>query len=151
MHNIAHLITKYAASTSSRAVFRKDSHMTSSLNAATPSHLQPSGTLRPESKSESEPTGLPAPDTKISSHPIEFSASGSEYFRIWIVNLLLIVVTLGLYLPWARVRKLKYFYGNTRVDGDALDFHGDPKKMLRGMLLVGVFFALYSQSGTLRH
>ncbi len=120
--------------------------MTSSLNAATPSHLQPSGTLRPESKSESEPTGLPAPDTKISSHPIEFSASGSEYFRIWIVNLLLIVVTLGLYLPWARVRKLKYFYGNTRVDGDALDFHGDPKKMLRGMLLVGVFFALYSQS-----
>jgi len=41
-------------------------------------------------------------------HPIGFTASGSEYFRIWIVNLLL-VVTLGLCLPWAKVRKLQYF------------------------------------------
>lgn len=57
-------------------------------------------------------------------HPIEFTATGSEYFRIWIVNLLLILVTLGIYLPWAKVRKLKYFYSNTWVDGDALDFHG---------------------------
>ena len=38
-----------------------------------------------------------------------FTASGSEYFRIWIVNLLLTLGTLGLYYPWARVRKLRYF------------------------------------------
>lgn len=65
-------------------------------------------------------------------YPTEFTASGSEYFRIWIVNLLLIVLTLGIYLPWAKVRKLKYFYRNTGLGGDALDFHGEPKKMLRG-------------------
>jgi uncharacterized membrane protein YjgN (DUF898 family) len=116
--------------------------MTSSPDAAMPSPVQQSnGQLHVPGTADQ-----PVPDTKISSYPIEFSASGSEYFRIWIVNLLLIVVTCGLYLPWARVRKLKYFYGNTRVDGDALDFHGDPKKMLRGMILVGIFFALYSQS-----
>jgi uncharacterized membrane protein YjgN (DUF898 family) len=83
---------------------------------------------------------------QIGSHPLEFSASGSEYFRIWIVNLLLILVTLGIYLPWAKVRKIKYFYSNTRLDGHALDFHGDPKKMLRGMAMVGVFFMVYSQA-----
>ncbi len=35
---------------------------------------------------------------------IRFTASGSEYFRIWIVNLLLTVLTLSLYYPWAKVR-----------------------------------------------
>ncbi|RZI94074.1 MAG: DUF898 domain-containing protein [Variovorax sp.] len=77
-------------------------------------------------------------------YPIEFTASGSEYFRIWIVNLLLIVLTLGIYLPWAKVRKLKYFYSNTWVGGDALDFHGEPKKMLRGTLIAAAFLIVYS-------
>ena len=84
---------------------------------------------------------LPAPAQR---YPIEFTASGSEYFRIWIVNLLLIVLTVGLYLPWAKVRKLKYFYSNTWVGGDALDFHGDPKKMLRGTLVAAAFLIVYS-------
>ena len=77
-------------------------------------------------------------------HPIEFTATGSEYFRIWIVNLLLILVTLGIYLPWAKVRKLKYFYSNTWVDGDALDFHGEPRKMLRGTMVAALFLITYS-------
>jgi uncharacterized membrane protein YjgN (DUF898 family) len=78
---------------------------------------------------------------------IEFTGSGSEYFRIWIVNLLLILVTLGLYYPWAKVRRLRYFRGSTLVGGEPLDFHGDPKKMLKGYLLVAVLFGLYSAAG----
>lgn len=78
---------------------------------------------------------------------IEFTGSGSEYFRIWIVNLLLMLVTLGIYFPWAKVRRLRYFYGNTLVDGEPLDFHGNPLKMLKGYLLVGLLFVLYSVAG----
>lgn len=78
---------------------------------------------------------------------IAFTGSGSEYLRIWIVNLLLTLVTLGLYYPWAKVRRLRYFYGNTLVDGAALDFHGNPKKMLKGTLLVALLFGLYSAAG----
>jgi len=78
---------------------------------------------------------------------IRFTGSGSEYFRIWIVNLLLTVVTLTLYLPWARARRLRYFMGNTLVGGQPLGFHGDPRKMFRGYLLVATFFALYSVAG----
>jgi uncharacterized membrane protein YjgN (DUF898 family) len=80
-------------------------------------------------------------------HELQFGGSGSEYFRIWIVNLLLTLVTFGLYYPWAKVRKLRYFYGNTRLAGHAFDFHGDPKRMLRGYLLVGALFALYAFAG----
>ena len=75
---------------------------------------------------------------------LEFTGSGSEYFRIWIVNLLLIVVTLGIYYPWARVRKLRYFYANTLVGGDALGFHGNPKSMFRGYALMGGLGLAYS-------
>jgi uncharacterized membrane protein YjgN (DUF898 family) len=79
--------------------------------------------------------------------PIRFTGSGSEYFRIWIVNLLLTLVTAGLYFPWAKVRRLRYFYGNTLVAGHPLGFHGDPKKMLRGYLLVVLLGGLYSVAG----
>ncbi len=78
---------------------------------------------------------------------IAFTGSGSEYFRIWIVNLLLTLVTLGLYYPWAKVRRLRYFHGNTLVGGRPLGFHADPKKMLKGYLLVGALLVSYSVAG----
>ena len=78
---------------------------------------------------------------------IRFTGSGSEYFRIWIVNLLLVLVTFTLYYPWAKARRLRYFHGHTLVDGTALGFHGNPRAMLRGYLLVGLLFVLYSVAG----
>lgn len=92
------------------------------------------------------PLSAPLPLGAIESYPLSFSATGSEYFRIWMVNLLLILVTCGIYLPWAKVRRIKYFYSNTRIDHHALDFHGEPKKMLRGTAIVGVFFLVYSKA-----
>lgn len=81
--------------------------------------------------------------------PLEFSASGSEYFRIWIVNLLLTIVTLSLYLPFAKARRLRYFYANTLVDGQPLAFHGNPWTMFRGHLVVMAFGLVYFFSAKL--
>jgi len=78
---------------------------------------------------------------------IEFTGSGSEYFRIWIVNLLLIIVTIGFYLPFAKARRLRYFSGNTVVDGHVLAFHGDPWRMFRGFLLLAVLAGAYALAG----
>jgi len=89
----------------------------------------------------------PPPRPKPHTLPLRFSGSGSEYFRIWIVNLLLTLVTLGLYFPWAKARRLRYFYGNTHVGEHPLDFHGNPSRMLRGYLLVAALLALYSLAG----
>ena len=74
---------------------------------------------------------------------VEFTGSGSEYFRIWLVNLLLSIVTLSLYRPFAKARRLAYFHGNTLVGGQPLGFHGNPWKMLRGYLLMLLFGAVY--------
>ncbi|HEY9108711.1 MAG TPA: YjgN family protein [Roseateles sp.] len=84
---------------------------------------------------------------------VHFTGSGSEYFRIWAVNLLLILVTLGLYLPFAKARRIRYFYANTLVDGQALSFHGDAWKMFRGfvvlLVLAGLYFGFNAVSPTL--
>ena len=77
---------------------------------------------------------------------IEFTGSGSEYFRIWLVNLLLTIVTLGFYHPFAKARRLAYFHGNTLVGGEPLGFHGNPWKMLRGYLLMLLFGVAYGVS-----
>lgn len=75
--------------------------------------------------------------------PVQFTGSGAEYFRIWLLHLLLIVVTLGLYLPFAKARRIRYLHANTWVDGDALAFHGDPKTMFRGFLVLVALFGVY--------
>lgn len=89
----------------------------------------------------------PERDTGPRQLALRFTGSGSEYFRIWIVNLLLTLVTLGLYYPWAKVRRLRYFHGNTLVGEHPLGFHADPKKMLRGYVLVAVLLGMYSLAG----
>ena len=67
--------------------------------------------------------------------PFHFSGSGAEYFRIWIVNLLLTIVTLGIYSAWAKVRRLRYFYGSTQLAGSSFEYHGRPLQILKGRLI----------------
>jgi uncharacterized membrane protein YjgN (DUF898 family) len=89
----------------------------------------------------------PAPAPAAHELRLRFVGSGSEYFRIWIVNLLLTLVTLGLYYPFAKVRRLRYFHGATEVGGAPLSFHADPWKMFRGYVLVVLMLAAYSGAG----
>jgi uncharacterized membrane protein YjgN (DUF898 family) len=78
--------------------------------------------------------------------PFKFTATGAEYFRIWIVNLLLTLVTLGIYSAWAKVRRLRYFYGNTSLDDSAFEYHGQPIQILKGRLIAIVALLAYSAS-----
>jgi uncharacterized membrane protein YjgN (DUF898 family) len=61
-----------------------------------------------------------------------FTGNASEYFRIWIVNLFLTIITIGIYSPWAKVRRLKYFYGNTWLDGHNFDHFKGPRDRCGG-------------------
>lgn len=69
-------------------------------------------------------------------HQMYFHGKGGEYFAIWLVNLLLTVITLGIYSAWATVRRRRYFYGNTELNGDRFDYHAQPMQILKGRLLV---------------
>jgi uncharacterized membrane protein YjgN (DUF898 family) len=73
---------------------------------------------------------------------IQFTGSGSEYFRIWIVNTLLTILTLGIYSAWAKVRREKFFHQHTLIGDSNLEYHGKPIPILKGRLLVFGLFAL---------
>jgi uncharacterized membrane protein YjgN (DUF898 family) len=83
------------------------------------------------------------PDSAERRYPVEFTASAGEYFRIWIVNLALTVVTLGIYSAWAKVRKRRYFYSHTRIDGEGFEYRANPIAILKGRLIAVVLFALF--------
>ncbi|MEJ2419011.1 MAG: YjgN family protein [Exilibacterium sp.] len=63
--------------------------------------------------------------------PLAFSGRGGEFFGIWIVNLLLSIVTLGIYSAWAKVRTNQYFYGHTRLDGHSFRYLAKPLQILK--------------------
>ena len=73
----------------------------------------------------------------------EFTGKGTEYFKIWIVNIVLSIVTLGIYSAWAKVRKERYFYGNTWVNGSSFQYTAEPTKILKGRIIAFVFFAAF--------
>ena len=74
----------------------------------------------------------------------EFTGSAREYFRIWIVNLFFTLITLGIYSAWAKVRKKRYLYGCTRLDGDSFDYSASPKTILKGRIVAVVLFVAYA-------
>ncbi len=76
--------------------------------------------------------------------PFTFTGNAREYFGIWIVNTLLKIVTLGIYSPWAKVRKRQYFYGNTQLDDANFDYLANPIALLKGWLIAVAFFIAYS-------
>jgi uncharacterized membrane protein YjgN (DUF898 family) len=81
---------------------------------------------------------------------IRFTGTGGEYFGIWIVNLLLTIVTLGIYSAWAKVRRLQYFYRHTVLAGSTFDFHGSPKSILIGRILALVMLFAYNYAVRIR-
>lgn len=83
----------------------------------------------------------PAQDSQEKrTHQFQFTGVGFEYFKIWIVNILLSIVTLGIYSAWAKVRNKQYFYGNTHIADSTFEYTAEPIKILKGRIIA---FALY--------
>ena len=80
----------------------------------------------------------------IDAHPMEFTGRGGEYFRVWIVNVLLSIITLGIYTPWARRRTAQYFYSHSFVAGSPLEFTAQQRKMVMGFVLLMLLTIAYN-------
>ena len=93
----------------------------------------------PPPASEPAPPTAPAPIE----HQFEFRGAEREYFNIWIVNLALTIVTLGIYSAWAKVRTERYFYANTRVAGTPFEYLARPLPILKGRIIAFTLFTSY--------
>jgi uncharacterized membrane protein YjgN (DUF898 family) len=73
-----------------------------------------------------------------------FRGHGGEFFGEWLRNILLCVLTLGLYYPWARASILGYLIGNLEADGDRLSYHGSGSELFLGMMkILGIVVVAY--------
>jgi len=89
---------------------------------------------------------IQAPETLSSESSIKafsFTGKSSEYFSIWIVNVCLTILTLGIYSAWAKVRTQQYFYGNTWLDNISFQYLANPVQILKGRLIAFSAFAAY--------
>lgn len=93
--------------------------------------LEPAATMPPVNASP----GLEVARGSASLAHLQFTGGAAEYWRIWIVHLTLNVLTLGLYSPWAKLRKMRWFARHTLLLGDAFDYQADPWRLLRGRVL----------------
>ncbi|MBC5775211.1 DUF898 domain-containing protein [Pontibacter sp. KCTC 32443] len=90
-------------------------------------------------------------ETTVTNPTLAFKGQGSELFSIQIVNIALMLVTLGLYYPWAKAKNLQYIYRKTELAGSPFTFHGTGKEMFIGFIkglgifavLIGVFMYGY--------
>lgn len=63
-----------------------------------------------------------------------------RFYGIQVTNLLLTILTFGLYYPWARAATLHYVYQETELAGSRFIFHGTGKEMFKGFIKVFIAF-----------
>lgn len=89
------------------------------------------------------------------SQKLEYHGTGGTLLGLSIVNLLLTILTIGIYSFWARTKVRQYFYNETELAGDRFAYHGTAMELLRGwiravgvLMLVGIVFAaLFALTG----
>lgn len=106
-----------------------------------PTTAIPSGEVAPPQVTEADTT---AEQAQAKNLPFSFNGTGGEYFKIWIVNIFLTILTLGIYSAWAKVRNKQYFYGNSRLDGSSFAYLAKPITILKGRLIAFAIFALFA-------
>ena len=84
--------------------------------------------------------GAAAPSDTDSVHLLRFHGSGGELFGIFVVNVLLTLLTLGVYSFWAKVKTRQYLWGQTEFAGDRFSFHGTGRELLIGWLKAVALF-----------
>lgn len=80
---------------------------------------------------------------EVSRYTLDFRGSGDEYFKIWIVNLFLSIVTIGIYSAWAKVRNKQYFYSNLYLGDDSFRYLASPITILKGRVIAVALSLLY--------
>ena len=71
-----------------------------------------------------------------------FDGNWKDFARIAVPNLLLTIVTLGIYRFWATTRERQYLWSHTRFVDERLEWTGTGKELFVGFLLVMLLFAI---------
>jgi uncharacterized membrane protein YjgN (DUF898 family) len=68
------------------------------------------------------------------SHLLEYDGQTGTIYKIWIINFLLRVITMGIYTFWAKVKVRKYVSSSFSLGGDRFEYTGTGGELFRGFL-----------------
>ncbi|MEP6652381.1 MAG: DUF898 family protein [Myxococcales bacterium] len=71
---------------------------------------------------------------------VQYRGNGWNLFKLTFVNLLLTVVTVGIYGPWARTNRRKFIWQRMYIEGTPLNYTGTGKEILIGCLKLGAAY-----------
>ncbi|MFP5597496.1 YjgN family protein [Kluyvera sp. 142486] len=75
-------------------------------------------------------------------HAFHFHGKGSSFFMICLVNVLLSIITCGIFLPWAFVRSRRYIYENMELNGARFDYHAKGSALFLSWLIISIIIAI---------
>jgi uncharacterized membrane protein YjgN (DUF898 family) len=86
--------------------------------------------------------------------PVKFTGKRGELAAMLLRGYVLLIPTIGLYRFWLTTWKRRFYWANTEIDGDPLEYTGNAIQLLLGFLmalavfvpLYGLFFYLSTQS-----
>ncbi len=77
--------------------------------------------------------------------PFVFLGTTGQYFRIYTVNVMLSILTLGIYSAWAKIRNQRFFYGFTELHGERFDYDARPLTILISRIAILILLILTAQ------
>jgi len=81
---------------------------------------------------------------------VQYHGSLGKIYGIWLSNLLLTIVTLGIYGFWGRKRMRQYLASQVTLNGDPMEYQGTVAEHVIGTIkFVGVILALYMLFGAI--
>lgn len=75
-------------------------------------------------------------------HGISFEGKGLPLLKLYVVNNLLAMLTLGVYHFWGKAKIRKYLYSSTELMGERFSFTGTGKELFVGWLKAALIMAL---------
>ena len=100
----------------------------------------------PASAATAEPGA--APPSATTTRRLTFHGSAGALLGLAVTNVLLILLTLGIYFFWAKTRMRRYLLGETELEGDRFAYHGTGRELLlgftRGLVVIFIPVALLS-------
>ncbi len=82
------------------------------------------------------------PSTVLQNPALAWTGTRNSLFGIFFKNLLLTIVTLGVYRFWAITNMRRYLWSNIRVAGQPLEYTGAGGELLRGFLMATLLLVL---------
>ena len=79
---------------------------------------------------------------------INFRGTAGEYFGIWIVNVILSIITIGIYSAWAKVKRETYFKNNTKIGETGFGYHATGMQIFKGRLIAFAVLVLINIAAT---